>query len=320
MTQLFRLLLIALALLSGCRPSSPSPEPAVPAAVTVDPALLSGTNALAEVDRFVAISPRIPGTGQSAKAALHIQQRLEAIGLEPEMDRFTNSTPAGMVGFCNVVATVPGSGEGLVVLLSHTDTKPGLPDGFVGANDSGSSVGLLLEFARVLRNAQRTGPGILLAFVDGEECRKTYGSSDGLHGSRRLVAWLHERQLADHVHAAIVLDMVGDRNLSVTIPRNSSAKLVSMAFQAATAEGVRTRFSLYGQDILDDHDSFLNAGIPAIDLIDFNYGSRPGANDYWHTTDDTMDKLSAESLQAMGRVVLRMVNRLSASIPVHAVP
>jgi len=314
MTRWLCPLILLLVALSGCRPSAPQqthqPDN-VRSNVAIDPMMLSGTNAVAEVAMFVATAPRVSGTTQARKAADHLVRRLEGLGLEPKVDVFTNNTPDGPVVFRNILAMTKGAEEGLVVLLSHTDTKADLPEDFVGANDSGSSTGLLLELARVFGAAQRTGPGILLAFVDGEECRKTYGPSDGLHGSRRLVGWLREQQLLGQVRAAILMDMIGDRNLSVTIPRNSSTKLVSMAFQAATEEGTRTRFSLYGQDILDDHESFLSAGIPAIDLIDFEYGSHPGMNDYWHTLEDTMDKLSAESLQTVGRVVIRMVNKLS---------
>ena len=104
--------------------------------------------------------------------------------------------------------------------------------------------------------------------------------------------------------------MVGDRHLTVTIPRNSSAPLVSIAFAAARAEGIRTQFELSPYATLDDHVPFLQVGIPAIDLIDFDYGSEPGRNDYWHTPADTLDKLAPESLAVVGRVAVRMLNTL----------
>ena len=91
--------------------------------------------------------------------------------------------------------------------------------------------------------------------------------------------------------------------------------MTSLAFTAARAEGVRDRFGLHGGSVLDDHVPFLEAGVPAIDLIDFEYGSAPGRNDFWHTTQDTLDKLSADSLQTVGRVVLRMVGAIAASRP-----
>jgi len=109
----------------------------------------------------------------------------------------------------------------------------------------------------------------------------------------------------------ILLDMVGDRDLTVTVAPNGTPRLISLAFQAAHAEGVRKRFRLYPNPIGDDHVPFLQADIPAVDLIDFEYGSVPGAHDYWHSAEDTLDKLSPESLATVGRVTLRMVYSLS---------
>jgi glutaminyl-peptide cyclotransferase len=112
------------------------------------------------------------------------------------------------------------------------------------------------------------------------------------------------------VAAMILLDMVGDRDLTITIPRNSTPELVALAFDAARAEGVRKYFQLYPGHILDDHVPFGERGVPVVNLIDFHYGRAPGKNDYWHTAEDTMDKLSAESLEMVGRVAVRMAQEL----------
>jgi glutaminyl-peptide cyclotransferase len=146
--------------------------------------------------------------------------------------------------------------------------------------------------------------------VDGEESRTHYTGKDGLYGSRRLAAVLRNARASRPVAGAILLDMIGDRDLTVTIPRNGAASLMTLALRCAKDEGVRDRFGLYPGDIMDDHVPFLEAGIPAVDLIDFEYGSQPGRNDYWHTPQDTLDKLSPESLQTVGRVVIRMLNAL----------
>jgi glutaminyl-peptide cyclotransferase len=138
----------------------------------------------------------------------------------------------------------------------------------------------------------------------------TYGSADGLHGSRHLAAQMRADGRAAKTIGVILLDMIGDRNLSITIPRNGTPRLTTLALDCAQREGVRGRFGLARGDILDDHVPFLLNGMPAVDLIDFEYGSAPGRNDYWHTPADTLDKLSADSLQAMGRVVIRMLNSL----------
>lgn len=151
---------------------------------------------------------------------------------------------------------------------------------------------------------------IMFVFFDGEECKNHYGKNDGLHGSRRLTEQLVKDGRSRKVRAVIILDMVGDRDLNITIPRNSALSLVAALFGAAQAEGTREKFTLSSGEILDDHQPFLSAGMPAIDIIDFEYGSAPGKNDYWHTPEDTADKLSAQSLEIIGRTVLRLLDNL----------
>jgi Zn-dependent M28 family amino/carboxypeptidase len=187
---------------------------------------------------------------------------------------------------------------------------PGIKD-FQGANDSGSSTGVLLELARMIRahgSVPRTG--ILFAFFDGEEGIAHYIPGDGLHGSRRLARQLKESGDHERVDAMILLDMVGDRDLNFTIPLNSSPSLVQEVLDAARDCGYRDRFALSRQlAITDDHVPFLEIGIPAIDLIDFTYGSKPGLNDYWHTPQDHLDHISAESLRITGQIVTRLLEK-----------
>jgi glutaminyl-peptide cyclotransferase len=141
--------------------------------------------------------------------------------------------------------------------------------------------------------------------VDGEECRRAYGPADGLHGSRRLAG--RADILAPPLDAVVVLDMVGDRDLTVTIPRNSDMRLAARVFAAAERLGHRRVFRLASTAILDDHVPFREAGIPAINLIDFEFGSAPGLNDYWHTLQDTTANMSPRSLEIVGRVVLAVL-------------
>jgi len=273
-----------------------------------NPDSLSGARAYEETRNVVALGPRPSGSEGARRTANHIVQRLKQIGIEHEVDAFTVTTPSGPVEFRNVVARLPGT-TNVIVLAGHYDTKAGISDRFVGANDAGSSTGLLLALAEGLKRDVNTGPTILLAFLDGEECRVRYGPRDGLHGSRRLAAKLAGDNTIS-VRAAIIVDMIGDKNLTVTIPRNVTPQLMALALNAADEEGVRSRFMLARGDILDDHVPFLEKGIPAIDLIDFQFGSAPGLNDYWHTEADTMDKLSPGSLESVGRVVIRMINAM----------
>ena len=287
-------------LFAGCKPAGSS-EASSP---------FDGARAFAETEALVQISPRDAGTGGGRIAAIHLETRLEALGYKTVVDTFSEETPSGKMFFNNVLGRLPGNTDRLIILASHFDTKAGISEDFQGANDSGSSSGILLELARVLSEGAPFETEFLVAFFDGEECRTKYGPTDGLHGSRRLAKQILAGGGADWVEAVILLDMVGDKDLNITVPRNSSQKLVKELFFAAHEVGVRPVFSLGPGSILDDHVPFLLAGMPAIDVIDFEYGSAPGLNDYWHTPNDTMDKLSAESMQTVGDVVLRMVENL----------
>ena len=188
-------------------------------------------------------------------------------------------------------------------------------ENFQGANDSGSSTGVLLELARMLALRQGSGQaetGILFAFFDGEEGIAHYIPGDGLHGSRRMAAQLVESGTRKKVEAMILLDMVGDKDLHFNIPANSSRKLVKEVLDAAHATGHRDRFSLLRNSaITDDHVPFLEIGIPAIDIIDFKFGSAPGENDYWHTDADNLQNISSESLGIIGEIVLQLLDQLA---------
>lgn len=301
-------ILFAAALLAGCTAREEPVEsfPPLPERPQVE-----GARAFDEVSRFVGLGPRVAGTDGMEQAVRYLAARLSEYGVKAEIDRFTEKTSYGEVTFRNVIARIPGPRPGLVVLGSHTDTKGGISDDFIGANDSGSSTGLLVELARLLAGETWTGPDLLLAFFDGEECHKKYGPKDGFHGSRRLVDQLREAGELEQVRAAVIIDMIGEEDVHITLPRNCSPELVSLAFDAARAEGERARFKLYNFNVGDDHVPFLQAGVPALNLIDFHFGSAPGLNDYWHTTEDTLDKLSPDSLELIGNITLRIVYDLS---------
>ena len=268
-----------------------------------------GERAFEEVRRFLAVGPRDAGTPGAEKAAQYLLERLQALGVEAQIESFDDMTPRGTATFRNVVGRVPGRGEGFVILAGHYDTQGGLGEGFEGANDSGSSTGVLLHLAELLAAAGPRPFEVRVVFFDGEEAMVRYGPQDGLHGSRHMAQALRATGEAEAVRAVVVLDMIGDRDLNVTIPRNGTSGLMAAFFEAARAEGVRPLFSLYPHAIGDDHDPFLNHGMPAIDLIDFFYGRAPGRNDYWHTAEDRLDKLSPESLSVIGRVVLRFLQQ-----------
>ena len=285
--------------------------PSVPAAVASRPiAAISGASAEGEVRRFVELGPKEPGAAGAEKIAKYLLERMLDAGAEAEIQEFKDMTPAGELTFRNVLGRIPGGAGKIVLIAAHYDTKTGIK-GFEGANDSGSGTGLLIELARALKANGPYPIEIRFALLDGEECRVNYSATDGFHGSRHLAATMAADGSLSNTVAMILLDMVGDQDLSVTIPRNCSTELISLAFESARAEGVRKNFQLYPYTIGDDHEAFRVLGVPTIDLIDFQYGSAPGQNDYWHTAADTTDKVSAGSLEAVGRVVARMVDELS---------
>lgn len=309
--------------LFSCRPPSALP-PTAPApgasAQNLSSALdfVSGDRALRLATDFANLGPKHPGTPESAAAADWLAARFVEAGAAAEKVTFTDDTPSGTGNFCNVVASIPpapgtlpgGTKPSLLLVAAHYDTKTGIP-GFLGANDSASGVAVLLELARAWATHPLPGTEIRLACLDGEECAVKYGPHDGLHGSRHWAAALEASGDLPRVRAFILLDMVGDADLTLTLPRNCTPALLELAFEASRAEGIRNRLSLLPGPILDDHVPFFDRNVPSLDLIDFQYGSAPGLNDYWHTPADTPDKLSALSLSRAARLVLR----IAASLP-----
>ncbi len=264
------------------------------------------------VERLVSCGPRPSGSEALQKAGDYIVAQLMGYGLEVTEQIFDAATPRGAVKFRNIIGKTRETSDGRVVIVaSHYDTK-WMPDiTMLGANDGGSSVGVVLEVARVAA-AQ---PNIWFVFFDGEEAMAEYGPDDGLWGSKHFVRELNAEGRAgvERIKAMVLLDMVGDVRLNIGIPRNGTGWLVELVFDAARATGHRDYFSLYSREILDDHVPFLNAGIPAVDLIDFEYGSAPGLNDYWHTEQDTLDKISPRSLGIVGKTVLELLTKLRSA-------
>ena len=299
-------LMLAVILFAGCSDKQ-NTTPVTPQTAVVIPADL-GTNALERVRRLCELGSRDALTPGAEAAAKWIAAELSAIGLLSDTDTFDDPAPDGASRiFRNVTATVPGTGKGHVLILSHYDTKSGISDHFIGANDGGSSTGLLLELAAYFARNPAV-PSVTFAFLDGEECRRAYSETDGLHGSRHLARKM--RKMGQGADAVILLDMVGDSDLRLTLPRNGAAHLKTAFLDAAATQGLRSKVGLLSYDMVDDHQPFLDAGFPAIDIIDFEYGSTPGLRNYWHTDADTVDKLSAESLRVTGAIVIQLISDL----------
>lgn len=267
-------------------------------------ASLACTTAVQLVERH---TPRDSGTVRSALAANFLLDAASATGADVRRDVFQAKTPKGMRQFTNLVASfTAGPDRPWVVVVSHYDTKPGVD--CPGANDGASTSGLLVALAGVLRSQRPVACNVMLVWTDGEECMNAYVEDDGLWGSRHAAKSLRESGV--DVRAVICVDMLGDRDLHVSIPKNSSPALAKIALRAAKRAGVADKVSRTDFLVKDDHVPFLEAGFKAIDLIDFEYGSAPGLNDYWHTAKDTPDRISEESLLVAGRLVAGMLDIL----------
>lgn len=268
----------------------------------------SGDNAFAEVRRQVEIGPRPAGSPALENARALIVSFLEKTGWRVERQKFTDTTPHGSVKFVNLIARFAGDGVKTApantqraIVASHYDTKIFTTIQFVGANDGASSTGALLELARVLALDPALAAKIELAFFDGEEAVTAFSETDGLYGSRHYARALRDSGRAKQFQFGILWDMIGDKDVTITLPPDSPKELTKAILDAATDLGVRDRFSILGNGITDDHVPLNStAHIPSIDLIDFNSLHLL----YWHTADDKLDKISPASLQTVGAVTL----------------
>lgn len=267
----------------------------------------SGERALKHVQALVRLGPRPPSSSGIQQARAYIHRELRRSSIDVEEVTFVASTPRSSLAMTNLVAKIPGKSADIVVLAGHYDTlEPRLVPGFVGANDGGSSTGLLLELARVLAE-RKNELTIWIVFFDGEEALERWSPSDGLYGSRYLAYRWKREGILTRIRAFILLDMVGDRELGLRRELNSTPWLVDLVWEAARELGHSAHFLDEVTAVEDDHLPFARAGVPAVDLIDFQYGP---ANRYWHSRADTLDKLSARSLHVVGEVVLEAVRRL----------
>lgn len=257
---------------------------------------------------FVAkCTPRDAGTIRGRMASNFILDNASAVGCDVYPDRFSAKTPKGVRTFTNLKTEFRSNPDGeWVVILSHYDTKPGV--NCPGANDGASTTGLLIGLANALSNWRTPRGNVMLLWTDGEECMESYTEEDGFWGSRHAAAQLKES--GRKVKAVICLDMLGDKNLNIMLPRNTSPALRKIAHFAAKNAEIESLVQDSEDMVKDDHVAFMNAGFKAIDLIDFDYGSAPGINDYWHTEKDTVDKISEDSLLKSGKLVCEMLNVL----------
>jgi glutaminyl-peptide cyclotransferase len=266
----------------------------------------SGAAALEFTSKAVSFGPRPAGSPANQKLQAYIESQLKKLDCQISFDAFTAHTPAGTVAMRNIIAKFPGQAATALVVSGHFDTKPMPGRVFVGANDGGSSTGLLLELARVVNSMSRTGD-IYLVWFDGEEAFGEWSSTNGAYGSRHLAeTWSRDGTLA-RVKALINVDMTGDQDLGILQEENSSSSLLRLVWRTANELGYGKYFLDSGYPMEDDHMPFLNKGVNALDLIDFDYGP---SNAYWHNERDTMDKIGAHSLEVVGNVLAAVLRKL----------
>jgi len=268
----------------------------------------NGAKALDYARDFVAIGPRWVGSPGHAQAEEFLRSRLKHDQLEE--DAFTANTPIGMVSLRNFIVRFPGKRDGVIVLGTHYETNYPLKNiNFVGANDGGSTTGLLLTIADqlradVARSKTLDGYSVWLVFFDGEEAFQTWSASDSTYGSRHLAAKWGRDGTLPRIKAFILADMIGDKDLDIQRETRSTDWLVHLVGQAAHKFGYDRYFFQRDEPVDDDHMPFVQRGVPSIDVIDLDYGPN---NSYHHTAQDTMDKISARSLTIDGDVFMETI-------------
>lgn len=267
-------------------------------------AQFSGQKAYDYTRAIVSFGERVPGSTAHRRTEDYIIQHLKQDGAQIDFDSFTAQTPRGALPMRNIIAKFGPSGQPIILLAGHYDTK--FLTGFVGANDGGSSTGVLLAIADVLK-ANPPKFSVWLLFLDGEEAVKGWTASDSVYGSRHLAQKLAQEGDLPKIRGLILADMIGDKGLDIAREMNSTGWLRDFVATAAREMGYARYFFQQEMYIEDDHQPFLKVGIPSVDLIDFTYGPN---NAYWHTRKDTMDKLSPHSFQVVGSVMVKTVELL----------
>jgi Zn-dependent M28 family amino/carboxypeptidase len=270
------------------------------------PAGFDSSRAWEHLRQLVAFGPRPAGSAAIEQSRTYIKGQLAAAGLTVKEQAWDDQTPVGPIHMVNLVATIPGARKDRLVIAGHYDTKRFREFRFLGANDGGSSAAFLIEFARVLK-ARRNPLTIELLFLDGEEATGAWQGTDHTYGSRHYVEAARRDGTLSTLKAMVLVDMIGDRSLQIKRDQNSTPWLTDAIWAAAARKGLDATFSQERTQIEDDHLPFLEARIPSVDIIDLEYPA-------WHTAGDTLDAVSARSLQVVGDVLLAALPDIEARL------
>jgi len=257
--------------------------------------------------QLVSIGPRRSGSPSIDLTRQYLKGQLAAAAITVAEQKWVADTPAGKGAMVNLIATVPGTRKDRIVFAGHYDTKRFPKFRFVGASDGGSSAAFVLELARILK-ARRNPFTMEFLFLDGEEAvNEVWAGTDNTYGSRHYVESAQRDGSLSGLKSLVLLDMIGDRSLQIRRDSNSTPWLTELVWSAARRQKLDTYFIAESTQVEDDHVPFLKAGVPSVDIIDLDYPQ-------WHTAQDTLDAVSARSLQVVGDVVLAAIPDIEARL------
>jgi Zn-dependent M28 family amino/carboxypeptidase len=295
---------------------------ALVAAFVFPPAMLaqehavSGQAILKLTQQYVDVAPKryIGSPGHdAAEAFIRDHFKPEVAKGDFVDDRFTARTPIGPLTMHNLIVKFPGKKDGIIVLASHYETNYWLKDiRFVGANDGACTTALLIALGQYYREHPPQGYSVWLLFTDGEESiNKDWTDSDSLYGTRHIAAkWSADGTLG-HIKAFVLADMIGWKEMNIDKESNSTPWLLDLLAKAGRETGHSKYLFRESQAVDDDHMPFQMRGVPVLDVIDFKYGTASDLEAYHHTEQDTMDKLSATSLQVSADLFVELVKLIN---------
>jgi glutaminyl-peptide cyclotransferase len=257
--------------------------------------------------QIVSIGPRPAGSPGIAQTREYIIAQLKAIGIPVTPQAFVAKTPVGEISMVNLIATVPGARKERIAITGHYDTKLFREMRFVGANDGGSSTAFLIELARVLKTRENAFT-IELIFFDGEEATlRDWSGTDHTYGSQHYVDAARKAGTLSTLKALVLVDMIADRSPRFMRESHSTPWLTDILWSTAQKLGHGSIFVNASMAIEDDHIPFLDAGVPAADIIDLDYAP-------WHTEADTLEQTSARTMQVVGDVVVASLAPIEAKL------
>jgi glutaminyl-peptide cyclotransferase len=266
-----------------------------------------GKRAYEQVVKQLSYGPRPAGSPALAKLQDYLESELKSYGCAVETDSFSADTPAGRLPMKNLLVKTPGQKPGIILLGTHYDTKR--LENFVGADDAGSSTGVMLEMARLLcAQKQPRKYAVWIAFFDGEEAvNRDWADPDNRYGSRQMAAKLAVDGDLPKIKAFILADIVGGRNPHFKRDGESTKWLKDMVWSVGERLGYGSVFVKETTDFGgDDHYSFTPRHVPSVDIMDLDFNDVP----YWHKPEDTIDKISPKTLAIVGHTILESVQQL----------